>query len=174
MRVDEPEEQTIARYLGGLRKEIHDVITLQPYWSYDDVYKLAVKVEKQLKQKINRTTIGFGSRNSIRRDQPSESVQDKAKLTTKLFEKGGTSKMEVGSSSSRPNAPSHRMVKCFKCSGLGHMQADCPNKSFVNLTEEVLFLEDSVKEDDSPIYDAYIKDDEGVTWSDHGEALVIQ
>ena len=30
--VDEPQEQTIASYLGGLKREIHDVVTLQPYW----------------------------------------------------------------------------------------------------------------------------------------------
>jgi Retrotransposon gag protein len=47
----EPEEQTIARYLCGLRKEIHDVVTLQPFISYHDVFKLATKVEKQLKGK---------------------------------------------------------------------------------------------------------------------------
>ena len=36
--VDETEEQTTACYLGGLKKEIHDVVTLQPYWTYEDVY----------------------------------------------------------------------------------------------------------------------------------------
>jgi hypothetical protein len=32
-------------------KEIHDVVTLQPFISYHDVFKLATKVEKQLKEK---------------------------------------------------------------------------------------------------------------------------
>jgi hypothetical protein len=49
--VVEPEEQIIARYLRGLRKEIHDVVTLQLFISYHDVFKLATKVEKQLKEK---------------------------------------------------------------------------------------------------------------------------
>ena len=35
--VVEPEERTIARYLGGLKKEISDVIKLQPYWTFNDV-----------------------------------------------------------------------------------------------------------------------------------------
>lgn len=30
--VDEPEEQTIAHDMGGLQKEIFNVITLKPYW----------------------------------------------------------------------------------------------------------------------------------------------
>ena len=47
----EQEEQMIACYLGGLRVEISDVVQLQPYWTYNDVCKLAMKVEKQLKEK---------------------------------------------------------------------------------------------------------------------------
>ncbi|GKB87773.1 hypothetical protein Tco_0960045 [Tanacetum coccineum] len=39
--VVEPEKQIIARYLGGLRANISNILELQPYWSYSDVYKLA-------------------------------------------------------------------------------------------------------------------------------------
>lgn len=43
--VREPEEQTIARYIGGLRHSIADVICLQPFWNFNDVRKLAVTIE---------------------------------------------------------------------------------------------------------------------------------
>ena len=33
----EPDEQTIARYLGGLKYEISNVVQLQPYWTLNDV-----------------------------------------------------------------------------------------------------------------------------------------
>lgn len=46
----EPEEQTIARYLAGLRPEIGNVVQLQQYWTFNDVCKLAFKVEKQQKE----------------------------------------------------------------------------------------------------------------------------
>ncbi|KAK6925324.1 Retrotransposon gag domain [Dillenia turbinata] len=42
--VIEPEEHTIARYLGGLNEEIGNVVLLQPYYSFKDVKKLAVIV----------------------------------------------------------------------------------------------------------------------------------
>ncbi|KAL6176102.1 hypothetical protein ACLB2K_052738 [Fragaria x ananassa] len=44
----EEEEQTVARYLAGLRREIHDIVVLEPCWSYSEVYQLAIQVEKQL------------------------------------------------------------------------------------------------------------------------------
>ena len=56
----EPEEQTIARYLRGLRREIHDMVTLQPFITYHDVFKLATKVEKQLKEKEGRKSMNYG------------------------------------------------------------------------------------------------------------------
>ncbi|TXG58038.1 hypothetical protein EZV62_015867 [Acer yangbiense] len=57
----EPEEQTIARYLGGLNYEISNVVQLQPYWTFNDVCKLAFKVEKQQKE-IRGNGSKYGSR----------------------------------------------------------------------------------------------------------------
>ncbi|GKF21105.1 reverse transcriptase domain-containing protein [Tanacetum coccineum] len=58
--VEENEEQTIARFLGGLRTDISDVVYLQQYYSFHDVCRLALKVEKQLLAK-QKTTTRFGS-----------------------------------------------------------------------------------------------------------------
>ncbi|GKC93244.1 RNA-directed DNA polymerase [Tanacetum coccineum] len=54
--VVEEEEETIAHYLTGLKPEITDVVCLQQYWSYNDVCRLARKVESQQKRKINSNT----------------------------------------------------------------------------------------------------------------------
>ncbi|GJW07663.1 hypothetical protein Tco_1570086 [Tanacetum coccineum] len=53
MRCDanEEEKQVIAMFLGVLRPEIADVMSLQPYLTYTDVCHLALKVEKQQKNK---------------------------------------------------------------------------------------------------------------------------
>ncbi|GJS56056.1 putative reverse transcriptase domain-containing protein [Tanacetum coccineum] len=48
--VVEPEKQIIAHYLKGLRVDISNILELQPYWSYSDVCKLTVKIEKQQKE----------------------------------------------------------------------------------------------------------------------------
>ena len=46
----EPQEQTIAKFLGGLRKDIANVVELQSYIFLKDVIKLATRVERQQKQ----------------------------------------------------------------------------------------------------------------------------
>ncbi|GKV36127.1 hypothetical protein SLEP1_g44294 [Rubroshorea leprosula] len=49
--VREKEEQTIARYLGGLDNDISKIVQLQQYWTLDDVIRLALRVEKQISKK---------------------------------------------------------------------------------------------------------------------------
>ncbi|GJZ53315.1 reverse transcriptase domain-containing protein [Tanacetum coccineum] len=55
MRCDvvEEEKQVVTRFLGVLKPEIADIVSLQPYWTYRDVCKLALKVEKHIKAKSN-------------------------------------------------------------------------------------------------------------------------
>ena len=61
--MEEPEEHSIARYLGGLNFEIASVVNLQTYCSLNDVKKLALNLERQSKA---RSTMGrFGSRRDI-------------------------------------------------------------------------------------------------------------
>ncbi|GKV08696.1 hypothetical protein SLEP1_g20294 [Rubroshorea leprosula] len=49
--VREKDEQTIARYLGGLDYDISKVVQLQQYWTLDDVIQLSLRVEKQISKK---------------------------------------------------------------------------------------------------------------------------
>lgn len=61
--------------------------------------------------------------------------------------------------------------RCFKCQGLGHFAADCPNRQIVTLLEE----------DFGPVFDDYrdpieenISDTEKLTYADSGEMLVVR
>ena len=47
--IQEPEEKTIVRYLGGLGPRYANVVELQAYTTFDEVCMLAHKVEQQKK-----------------------------------------------------------------------------------------------------------------------------
>ena len=59
----EPQEQTIARFLGGLRKDIANVVELQPYIFLEEVIKLATRVERQQRRGGVRTSVTSGTKN---------------------------------------------------------------------------------------------------------------
>jgi len=51
--LEEEPNQIMARFLRGLDPSIAEKVDLQPYWSFEDVCKLATKVEKYSKNKWN-------------------------------------------------------------------------------------------------------------------------
>ncbi|CAL2280662.1 unnamed protein product [Prunus armeniaca] len=160
----EPEEQTIARYLGGLRYEIRNIVQLQPYWSYGDVEKLSLKVEKHIKESrggTSRAWLKEGNSNRAPTAIGKPALAPKTDAFSKL-----TSKQEGSASSSRSNS-----VRCFKCQGLGHIASDCPNRKIVSLVEE---NEEEFNEEVGLNLDEGPRFDEELTYGDEGESLVIR
>ena len=49
--IEEDQETTMARFVGGLNKEIIDMVDLQHYVEIEELVHKAIKVEKQIKSK---------------------------------------------------------------------------------------------------------------------------
>lgn len=49
--VEKDQEATMTRFLNGLNKEIANIIKLYYYVELDDMVSMAMKIEKQLKEK---------------------------------------------------------------------------------------------------------------------------
>nr|GFA60943.1 reverse transcriptase domain-containing protein [Tanacetum cinerariifolium] len=154
MRCDvvEEEEQVFAWFLGVLKL---DIVSLQPYWTYKNVCKLALKIEKQIKAKSKGSTSHF---TPPTRTAPPTTPKTTPKATTPTTSAAGNTRERVN------NAP-----RCYKCSGLGHYARDCLN------LKTLAFIPD----DAGPIYDTNAEpevDEPGneLVYPDRGEALVIQ
>nr|GEX38191.1 reverse transcriptase domain-containing protein [Tanacetum cinerariifolium] len=161
MRYDvvEKEEQVVVRFLGVLYPEIADIVSLQPYWTYTNVCRLALKVEKQIKAKNKGSTSLFTSRfTPPTRTASPIAPKTEPKATTPTTSAAGTTRERVN------NAPC-----CYKCGGLRHYACDCPN------LKTLAFVPD----DAGPIYDTDAEpelDEPGdeLVYPNCGKALVIQ
>nr|GEX82687.1 hypothetical protein [Tanacetum cinerariifolium] len=156
MRCDvvEEEEQVIAWFLGVLKPEIADIVSLQPYQTYTDVCKLALIVEKHIKAKSKGSTSRFTPPTRTAPQAPKTTP----KATTPITSTAGNTRERVD------NAP-----HCYKYGGLGYFARDCPNLkilAFVPDDAGLIYDTDAEPEVDEP-------GDEFV-YPDRGEALVIQ
>ena len=129
---------------------------LQPYWTLNDVCKLALKVENQLKE----------SRGGTNRFSPnlkgvySKSCGFKSTTTPK-----NTPKKQIKKEEKQPiNASTPSGQRCFKChQGIGHIASEYPNIRVISLVEEKEVEE--VQEN---------SEDEKVVYADQGLSIVVQ
>ena len=156
----------IALYLSGLRVEISDVVQLQPYQNYNNVCKLAMNVEKQLKEKRGNSFRSFTRDGVSNRGSGSTS-----KTTTIPKTAAAKPKNEATTGSNRP-VTSNTNRRCFKCQGFGHIASDCPNRKMVTLVEEDMEMKD--EDDFSPKTNEHVAEEEEITYADRGETLVVQ
>lgn len=110
----EPEERTIAQYMGGLKKDIYDVIKLQLYWTFNDVRKLALNGEQQRKDLRKYLTKSMGSTSYEIKGNPGSSSSKPA------FNKASATTKPEGKND-KPTNTSNSSKKCFKCQRYGHI-----------------------------------------------------
>ncbi|GKV40805.1 hypothetical protein SLEP1_g48406 [Rubroshorea leprosula] len=157
--VREKEEQTIARYLGGLDNDISKVVQLQQYWTLDDVIRLALRVEKQISKKNITIT-------SKPRDFEGSQGTQASKIVAETL-----AKVEKKASSSRPAQPNTR--KCFKCQGFGHIASNCPNRRIITIIGGEIYevLDGETEKEISDEIKPQLEEE--LIATDHGESLVF-
>ena len=137
--VVEPKKQTIARYLGGLKKEIAEVIKLQWYWTFNDVRKLALIVEQQRKDLRRYATKSMWSTSYGITGNPGASSSKLA------FNKASTTN-KPETKNDKPTNTSNALKKCFKCQGYGHIASECPNRKVITIVENEVVEEEEEEE----------------------------
>jgi len=117
--IRENESTTIARFLSGLNLEIRDRVELLPYEDLNDLVQLCIKVEQQNLRKTSSQKEGSYPNSYPERDFKREGSTSK--------EKPKETPKPIGKDMLTPPIRT-RDVKCFKCFGRGHVQAQCPNQ----------------------------------------------
>ncbi|XP_033139286.1 uncharacterized protein LOC117130674, partial [Brassica rapa] len=143
--ISEDREATMARFLGGLNREIQDNVEMQHYVELEEMLHKAILVEQQIKRKHHsRGSYGTSKYQQVKDEKPAYQKENKSqqKEETKpgsIFAKD-KDKGKAEATSSRT-----RDVKCFKCQGRGHYANECTNKRVMILLENGEFESEDEK-----------------------------
>ncbi|KAG7552856.1 Reverse transcriptase domain [Arabidopsis thaliana x Arabidopsis arenosa] len=134
----ETEEQTVSRFIGGLKQQIQNSLLQFDPTSVSEAHQRAVLIEHGSRSQStpwNPSRARFGS--TTETGAAKSQAIDQLKL------------QEVGDSNNNSGQLRTQGFKCFKCGEIGHRQSSCPNQGRRGLltTEE-------------PIYDDYQEVDE--------------
>ena len=117
--IRETEPTTIARFLSRLNFEIRDRVELLPYQDLNDLIQLCIKLEQQILRKTSSRR-----ESSYSNSYPEEEYKGEESVSE---EKPRETSKNVGKDVLPPPTRS-RDVKCCKCYGRGHVQAQCSNQ----------------------------------------------
>jgi hypothetical protein len=139
--LEDSEDGAIARFMGGLNREIQDILAYKEYNSVTRLFHLACKAERKVQgcQASMRTNLSIGraslwpSSNIVAppsRATPQLSSGSKPRPTTNSAACPSEPTREVAdgpskSSSSIASTGRTRDIQCLRCKGYGHMRKDC-------------------------------------------------
>ncbi|XP_048628151.1 uncharacterized protein LOC125597502 [Brassica napus] len=158
--LEEGVEATMARFQGGLNRDIQDRLELQEYEDMDELLHKAILIEQQNKRKSStRSSYTPASKPAYsKEDKPGDKSKDgSSSVETKRDDKG----KGVATSTKTRN------IKCFKCHGFGHYANECTNKKVMTILAngEVISEEEDAGQE---------SDEEGVEYPVRGELLVTR
>ena len=158
--VDEDREATMARFLMGLNREIHDRVEMHHYVELEDMVHMAIKVEQQLKRGAGTRAGQNSGSNPWRPSTARKEEKPQTSSTHKYkFEPKSEKPNQISKGKTDPSTSRNRDIKCEKCQGRGHIASECPNKRLmvINAQGEIETKDEQEEEDDEmpPLEDAY-------------------
>ncbi|VFQ98699.1 unnamed protein product [Cuscuta campestris] len=166
--LQEDDEQTFVRYLFGLNLQIANTMELQSYETLEELTKLALKVEAQIKKSKSL----FPKPNpTYARPNPISQKTTYYPSKTPPTAHGQTPNSSTPTPSKNPSSsfptgadPIKKAPICFRCQRRGHYANECPNKKVMAIVEcdeedcDPTWVEEEVEEADEQ--DEYVGPDD--------------
>ncbi|RDX79496.1 hypothetical protein CR513_40071, partial [Mucuna pruriens] len=114
--VEEDREETMTRFIGGLKKGIVDVVELQHYMETKDLLHKAIQVKRKFKSKSS-SKFALSSSSSWRSNWKNNKVVTNPKEDMKAKYSNSPPKDKIDTNTSYRSGD----IKCFRCQGVGHI-----------------------------------------------------
>lgn len=123
----EEDNAAMARFRGGLNREIQDILDYKEYNDMTTLFAYACKAEREVQGRRSKTyTNNFAGRHSTSSTAPPSTSAPSPPSSTPREK--ATKPAANAATSVVPSPGRTRDVRCFRCQGFGHMIRDCPNK----------------------------------------------
>ena len=165
--LEEDVEPAMARFLGGLNREIQDILAYKEYTNITRLFHLACKAEREVqgRRASTRTNISAGRNFST---QPRSSIPSTGRAAAPYSSSARiaappssdkprdnpansaakTTQKPAATTSSVASTGRTRDVQCHRCKGFGHVMRDCPSKHVLVVKNDGEYSSTSELEED--------------------------
>ena len=191
--LEETEDAAMARFLGGLNREIYDIVDYKDYTNMTRLFHLACKAEREVQGRRASAKANFSAGKTSswqtrttppagRTASPSSTPTTSRAAPPPSSDKSATKAAQPApSASSMASTGRMRDVQCHRCKGFGHVQRDCPSKRVLVVKNDGEYSSASDFDDDTlALLAADHADNEppeehiGAAFADHYESLIVQ
>ncbi|XP_056853604.1 uncharacterized protein LOC130502881 [Raphanus sativus] len=123
--IQEDREATMARFMGGLNRDIMDRLEVHHYVEMEELLHKAIMFEQQLKRRSYKSSYG-ASKPHYQKD---EKIRESRPFSKPKVEEQSVKGKEVATASKS------RDIQCYKCKGYGHYASSCSNKRVILIRE---------------------------------------
>ncbi|WVZ58363.1 LOW QUALITY PROTEIN: hypothetical protein U9M48_008642 [Paspalum notatum var. saurae] len=122
----EQDDAAMARFRGGLNREIQDILDYKEYFDITTLFEYACKAEREVQGRRSKTYANsFAGRSPTSSSTPALPAPSTIGTTPRERTAKPAAPPATGAA---PSTGRTRDIRCHRCKGFGHVIRDCPSK----------------------------------------------